>query len=634
MEQQIDILLRFHTSNRLVYENLISDAKNKNGIMPFVGEALSKCMFGSRDDFVKEVQEKTPNWGNGNVDESLIGSMNFLEILDRLIHIHKKGVIDQKLLSFYSDLKIDDKYMKNQAISLIPYINGNHCITANLDHAIDHSYTIAGKTPDVTHPFERKKLNTLVRRGINSTQTNIVLKIHGDILSDSNQRIITKQDYQEHYKESSTFYSAISQWIQNYIILFIGVDICKDRYLFDLLKQLKSPGTHHYAIIGCKAEEDAKKTTFETLESIGILPILYDENKPEGLETFLHKFLIDTNNIPCFPMGEIDYKYSHQDLVGRDRQIDQLISFLNKDNRLLWTIIKGNRHAGRTKLAYDFSRLHASDWEWYILEPEEIDEFMNKQVEIQNTRKKDRNILITFDNFHWYKGSLNKIFSSRACMNLYSRKIRFLFILDDVKQSALWETLNSSHHDALWRTVVSSADRPLPISVEQLSVEEIMRLCRGYVYYRGYQLGIEKKIDELFTLIDDELRAFVLDLYNANRPDILSLSQLKAINLVKKYNGSPYLQDSELAEAVFQLTITIDNPPPNIKDFNYDKWLLDKIEINQAAKLTKEYYKNKEMRSNTGSLGYYEESDMSDMLTNLSLDYKTNEKGDDKNEGQ
>ena len=116
-------------------------------------------------------------------------------------------------------------------------------------------------------------------------------------------------------------------------------------------------------------------------------------------------------------------------------------------------------------------------------------------------------------------------------------------------------------------------------------------------------------------------------------PDILSLSQLKAINLVKKHNGSPYLQDSELAEAVFRFTITMDNPPPNIEDFNYEKWLFDKTKSNQDANITKEYYKNKEIHANTSMLAYYEDTEMSSMLTALGLDYKTNQKGDDKDEG-
>lgn len=632
MEQHIDLLFRFYTSNQLNFENLISDAKKNNGIMPFVGEALSKCTFGSRDDFVNEIQDKTVTVDKTNEMDMDIRESSFLDVLDSLIRIHRKGVIDQKLLSFYSDLKIDDKYIKNQAVSLIPYINGNHCITANIDRVIDHSYNIAGKSPDVTHPFERKKLTTLVRGGIKSSQTNIVLKIHGDILSDLEHRILTKEDYQSHYNESSMFYKTISQWIQNYIILFIGVDICKDNYLFNLLKKLKSPGAYHYAFIGCKDDDKIKEQIFESLEEIGILSVLYDEDKPECLEMLLHKFLIDTNNIPTFSQGEIDYKYSHQDLIGREEQIKQLVSFLNKDDRILWTIINGNRLTGRTKLVYDFSRLYASNWEWYILEPEEIEEFMDSQAEIQKARKKDRNLLVTFDNFHWYKGSFDKIFNSEVCLSFYSKKIRFIFVLYDIKQSTLWKTLNSTSHDALWRKIIKSADRPLPINVNPLSVNEIMQLCHGYIYYRGYQLGIEKKIDELFSLIDDELNAFILELYNSNSPNILALSQLKAINLVKKANGFPYLNDSELAEVLFQLTITTENPPPNITDFDYERWLLDKNERDQNVSLTKEYFKNKEIHTDIENFDNFEESEMSRMLINLSMDdYKSNYKGDDKN---
>ncbi len=173
MEQHFDLLPNFYISNRLNFESLISEAQNNNGIMPFVGEALSKCTFGSRDDFVNEIQGKTVTVKDHNEIRSDESESNFLDVLDSLIRIHKKGVIDQKLLSFYSDLKIDDKYIKNQAVSLIPYVNGNHCITANIDRVIDHSYTLAGKSPDITHPFEKKKLTTLIRGGLKSSQTNI-----------------------------------------------------------------------------------------------------------------------------------------------------------------------------------------------------------------------------------------------------------------------------------------------------------------------------------------------------------------------------------------------------------------------------------------------------------------------------
>ena len=618
MEQQIDKILGYHASNQLIFENLIEDSKKTNGVIPFVGEAFSKSTFGSRNDFVKEIKEKTPVSANNN--ECAL-DFDFLDLLDSLISIHKKGIIDAKLLSFYSDLKIDDKYIKNQAVSLIPYVNRGNCITANLDHVIDHSYSIAGKIPDITHPHERKKLITLLRGGIASNEVNIVLKLHGDILSDAKHRILTKEDYKSSYDKESEFYKTISQWLQNYIILFIGVDLCKDKYLLDLLKDLKSPGFNHYAIISCRDDATLKENTYSFLENMCVHPILYDEDKPECLEMLLHKFLIDSNNIPPFPLGEIDYRYSYQDLVGREKQIEQLKTFLLKEDKILWTIIKGNRHTGRTKLAYDFSRLYASDWEWYILEPEEIDEFLSSQIKIQEARKMERKLLITFDNFHWYRGSLDKIFQSKVCMNIYAVKVRFIFVLYDLDRSLLLQTLRNSEHDSLWLKIMDSADPHLPISIEPLSVDEILKLCHGYIYYRSYQLRIEKKLCEIFRLIDKKLETYILELDKKKEPEILALSQLKAINLVKELNGSSYLKDSELAELVFRLSITVDNQPSvNSADFDYDKWYLDMREKQLQAYLTKEYFKNKEKNVVAENIDRFEDTKISGMLNQLNFE--------------
>ena len=595
MKQRIDEVLLFHSSNPIVFENLIADAKT-NGIMPFVGEDLIKCIYGSRDDFLRSVEEKTPTeWANLN-------SLSFLEILDRLIHIHKKTVIDRQLQSFYSESKIDDMYLKNQAISLVPYINGRHCITANLDNAINHAYAIDGKNPDITHPFQRKKLNSLVRNNEDSAQSNIVLKIHGDFLSNPEHRVITLDDYKNHYKKPSDFYTTIAQWLQSYTTLFIGVDICKDNYLFDLLKQLHSPGANHYAIIGCRNDEDEKRRICDQLEEIGVQPILYDVDRIECIEMLLHKFLMDTDNMPPYPMEEIDYQYCHQDLVGRDNQIEKLSSFLNADNRFLWTIMVGDGLTGKTKLAYEFSRLYAPDWEWYIVEPEEIDDFIRNQEEIQHARKKNRKLLITFDNFHWYQGSLDKIFSAKGFMNLYSKKIRFVFILDNRKQEEFQKKLRKCPlSEEKLAVVLNAGYKPLPIKIMPLSGDEIEQMCYGYIYYRRTQLGIEEKIDEVLEMITPELREFIKDLLDQGNPNILHLSLLKAINLIKKWSGDEYLHDSDLAEMLFKLTVTFPAPPRTSKNFNFKEWFVDKTEKGNNLSLTKEYYDNKEKRKETGN---------------------------------
>ena len=632
MDHIID-LFRFYPNNKLIFDWIVQDMQRKNGIMPFIGEELIKCIFGSRKEFVDEVQKKTPNNFSLNYDLSSTSSLSFLDMLDNLIGIHEKGVIDKALLSFYSENKIDDKYIKNQPICLVPYINGKHCITINIDSAIDHSYRIAEKKADVTHPFQRRKLNTLVRGGLDSSQTNIILKIHGDILSDTNQRIISKEDYQTHYAKSSDFYSIISMWLQTYTILFIGIDICKESYLFDLLRESKSSGSYHYAIIACPDNQEKKKQTYDTLQKIGILPILYDESKPEHIEILIHKLLIDSNNIPKYPLRELDYRYSHQDLVGRKEQIELLESFIKREDRFLWTILCGTKHCGRTKLAYDFSRQYASDWEWYILEPEEIDDFLCSQKTIQDARRRNRKLLIVFDDFHWYKGSINKILNSEVCLNLHCIKVRLIFVICNInsfKQNVMDEFSNNTDKNTLSKIMDSAFHS---IVVGKLNVEEIIQLCHGYIQYRASQLKIQDNLKEIFALIDAELHSYVQELNRLEIPDILLYSQLKAINLVKQVTGAQYLNDSELAELLFQLTVTIDRPPVNTIDFNFEKWWNDTIEREQNAKYTKEFFNNKENHSHAEQSVFIENTAITRMLTNLCIDnYNTNEKGDDKNE--
>ena len=78
MEQQIDKLLHFYESNQLIFENLIEDSKKTNAVIPFVGEFFSKSTFGTRNDFVKEIQEKTHGCIGDNKD---VLDMDFLDLL-------------------------------------------------------------------------------------------------------------------------------------------------------------------------------------------------------------------------------------------------------------------------------------------------------------------------------------------------------------------------------------------------------------------------------------------------------------------------------------------------------------------------------------------------------------------------
>lgn len=630
MKQTIDQIFSFYRNNRLIYKGLVQDANNISGIIPFVGDALSKFAFGSRDDFINGViSETAENEEEKRQKIEKSKSIDFLETLDGLIQEFGKTVIDKQLSDFYLDAKIDNKYLVNQPISLIPYVNKGNCVTASMDHVINYSYMLAHIPPDVTSPYDHRKINTRIQGHIGAVRDNIVLKIHGDLWTDSKYRILTKEDYNKQYCEGSEFYNALSKWIQNYILLYIGVDIHKDKYLFKLVKQLKSEGSYHYAIIGCENDESCKKQVFELLDEINILPILYDEKKPESMEMLIHKLLIDTNNVRAFVNGELDYKYSQHDLVGRDAEIESLMNFLDSNQMkdklstcdFKWWVIWGDGITGKSRLAFDFARFYANDWEWYMLEPEEIQEFMDEQIQIQKVRKKNRKVFIIFDNFDWYKGDIASIFDFEKKISMYTQKLRILFIIYNYEKSLIHNKIFSKDYDDLWKKMVRTIHEK-PLQLRQLSKDEILILCHEYVRYREIQLDIENdKLEALFNEIDGELKIFISKLYDKGEINILYLSQLKALSLIRKKMGVSYLNDNDIVDEAVQYTITSGNKNGILSDFDYEEWFDHKAERVKNVREIKEYLKNEEIAEKEHDI--YEDTYLSKKMAKLNLRIKS-----------
>lgn len=594
MERQIDQAFSFYISNKLVFESLVSNARQVSSIMPFVGEELVKIYFGSRDDFAAILRSKTPGIEDKNTPDD--ANYSFLSILDNLIRIHKQTVVDQQIMRYYADEDIDDYLIRNNTLGLIPYVNGHHSITSNLDHAIEHAYKLANKQSVVIHPHENRRRIALLRNKSGSTKENIIIKIHGDIMSDSSERILTIKEYEKNYNKKSKYFQALKQWLQNYIVLFIGVNLFKDHYLFDLLKQTSDAASTHFAFVACGDDEEKKSEVYTKLEEIGVLPILYDESKPENLELLLHKFLIDINKVPLIEYGELGYKYSHQDLIGRDDQIHNLQLFIQQSNSFLWTVITGSKQSGRTKLVYDFSRRYASDWEWYIIEPDEIDAFLNEQEKIQNARKKQRNLLIVFDNFQWYNlENLDSLFFSKGCFNKYSMKVRFVFVVCDTDLRTFAKAITTSTSTRLLRKAKDSFYSKVRISTEALSSDDILAICYNYLYYTFDTLEPISALDSIFESIKDELRDFITELINNKAADILRLSILKTIQLKKRSAGEDYLQDSELAEFLFkQIIKSMTNGMDDSDNYDYEKRYDDFKSHVENVKVIKEYFYRKE----------------------------------------
>ncbi len=619
MRNTFDEIMDYYHTNKLIYQQLLDDSRQDNNILPFVGDALSVFAFGDRNDFIDGIIRKAPN---NEFDPEKIFAMDFLDVLDNLIDKFGKTLIDTQLLSFYADSKIDDRLLINQPIGLIPYINNGNCITGSMDHVIDHSYLLAHVTADITSPFEHRKVLTYERGQIGGTTDGNVIKLHGDFLSDPNRRILTKSDYNEQYGESSDFASTLMSTISHHILLYIGVDIHKDKYLFDLMEKMKraNQGIYHYAIVGCN--DSNKESIYKTLTDINILPILYNEEQPNSLEIIIHKMLADTSKSfsSRYKDRELDYKYSQHPLIGRDDQIEELNLFLNSNfeegkkssEDFKWVIIYGEGYTGKSRLAYDFARLYAKNWDWYVIDPDDIGSFIIDQIVLQESQKRRRKILIIFDDFDWYNGQIANIFNFEKKIRIYSEAIRFIFIIYDYRRTALTQKFFSNISLEQKEFMFKTAHKA--IRIKKLSEEEIRSLCYEFLYYRANEINISDTIEQVISVIDLELRQYIHDLYERDEQAILHMCQLKVISLVKQYLGEEYLTDAQIAEAIFKMSVSAKEITGNLEDFDYTAYFSYRKRRGEIASETKEYYNNLEINSNVYNTTNEEELIIRDIL--------------------
>lgn len=267
--QEIDKIMKFNIGNTIVYNLICKDVMNvsekQGGIMPFIGDGLSEFAFGVKENFIDDVLNTMAESLSDSEQKKLkdqVQSEDFLESLDNLKDMmggnYGEFIINEHLEEFYSDDKIDVYILENQAVRLVPLLNCGDSITVNFDHVLEYAYELAGVNPAIATPYDCKILNQKIRdkREINRA---LLFKIHGDIISNATERIITKAAFEKNYKEDTEFTKNLTKWIQKYKLLFIGVDLLKDKYLRGILEKTKSEGIKHYAIVGCENVEDTKK---------------------------------------------------------------------------------------------------------------------------------------------------------------------------------------------------------------------------------------------------------------------------------------------------------------------------------------------------------------------------------------
>ena len=611
MMQEIDKIMKFNIGNTIVYNLICKDVMNvsekQGGIMPFIGDGLSEFAFGVKENFIDDVLDTMAESLSDSEQKKLkeqVQSEDFLESLDNLKDImggkYGEFIINEHLEEFYSDDKIDIHILENQAVSLIPLLNCGDSITINFDHVLEYAYELAGVNPAIATPYDCKILNQKMRdkREINRA---LLFKIHGDIISNATERIITKAAFEKNYRENTEFTENLTKWIQKYKLLFIGVDLLKDKYLRGILEKTKSEGIKHYAIVGCENVEATKKKVREQLSDLNVLPIIYDVNYPNSIEIILHKILVDTKNEGLTDRGEFHYKYSEHDLVGREKEINKLQEFLTKDSGYTfdfkWWMIWGQNITGKSKLAYEFARKHAQGWDWYMLNPGQVDIFFENQIRIGKNRSGKRKIFIIFDDYDCYSGGIEKVLEFIKAIRRYCLKIRVLFIVRDCVASEIYKIGQDRERKDDVRVMLLKTAFAGPLEIKQLSIEDIKQVCFKYILYRKKELGLGSLKDEDLLQIDDDLEQYIEELIDQEKSLILLCSLKKALSLIMNNIGVPKggLSDSEIITQVMRYVLT--DGEGNLNNPNVDIWEIDRRKVQrkeQGIRLLEKYDKEKE----------------------------------------
>lgn len=282
--KQFQEIMAFCPSNMLVFENL-REAISSQNIMPFVGAGISAFAYCTwKDILIKFSNSLNPIQKNTSLQQ--IENNNFLDAAQTICTGLGKTTFFTSLRRFYSEDKIDDNKLKENAAYYIPQICDGNCITTNYDRVLEHSFTLNSMVYDSAGINDTFKLATYFR---SQNKKGLIFKIHGDILSNSENILLSRESYEKYYAKGSELRKQLEKWLAGKIFLFIGTSLFNDEPI-QVLTNIIEDGMVNYAIYPCSNN----RISFlkDQFEDLGILPIFYDEKDHSSLTVLLKKLLI------------------------------------------------------------------------------------------------------------------------------------------------------------------------------------------------------------------------------------------------------------------------------------------------------------------------------------------------------
>lgn len=291
METQFEKIMNYENTNRIVYKMLCELMNNKKeSVLPFVGAGISAFTYNTWEGLLLELAQNIDIKEKHRVQKA-IQAGDYFSAADIVNSSYGELLFYKKLRDFFSEDKINDRELKKNAAFLIPRICNGNCITTNFDRILEHACNLNNIIPDKALPTDTNKLNEYLRNG--NRRSALIFKIHGDILSNKNNIVLTRKSYDVHYGEKSQLRTQLIRWIDSKNLLFLGASLKHDKTV-EILKDCMEEGMYNYAIYGCtKKEIPELKKHFETLNIMGIF---YDSNNHDNVRTILSRLIKDTKS--------------------------------------------------------------------------------------------------------------------------------------------------------------------------------------------------------------------------------------------------------------------------------------------------------------------------------------------------
>lgn len=373
-----DTVMDFYGKHNRNVFRMIVEAQRGGNLSPFVGAGLS-CSFGYKlwGGVLVELAEYIPTEADRKTALEQIHNSQYEEAAQTILDAYPfmldqlPGIVSPDILRTCSE-----EAKRTSAAWVLPLLFQKGLVmTTNFDRVLEHVYLVHRNEsiPTVT-PMNQDRLDQLCQN-----QALGLFKLHGDIGSEAvsiDDLVFTGAQYDKHYAANSPLVAALARWFSNRRLLFLGCSLNKDRTM-QVLQQvsLSQNGIRHYAILGCKAADIAKRS--KELAALGILPIFYDDSNHDALRVILERLLEETNQTAyqellrtsCVspPISKEERSMSFDSdyfpFSGRDTELKRLEEYCAAEGRIFWWAVTGPGGMGKSRLVYEFcKRKRADGW--------------------------------------------------------------------------------------------------------------------------------------------------------------------------------------------------------------------------------------------------------------------------------